>query len=106
MNKYNEKLAILKTESHAYFKTEFDSDEAEEKENVRIKSALLNLIQEVKESEAEIIHQEIKKYILDYLCEICGCSGDLEILKLHSPSIISGEELSFVIQNSALSRWL
>ena len=105
MNKYTAKLEALTNESNAYFEMAFESEEAEEKENIRIKSSLLNLIQEAKDNESEVIYQKVKKSVIEYLCEICGHSGDLDILKSHSPSILSDEELEYIIQNSALSRW-
>ena len=106
MNKYTQKFEKLKIESNSYFEEEFVSVEAEEIENIRIKSSLLKLIQEVKDNESEEKYQEVKKDVIGYLCDISGHSGDLDVLKSHTPSILSEEELEYIIQNSALSRWL
>lgn len=105
MEKSSEKFEFLKRESDKYFHTKFESEEAEEKENIRIKSSLLGLIKEAKDNKTDAVYFEVKKNVINYLCEICGHSGDLEILKNHTPGILSTEELEYVIQNSALSRW-
>jgi hypothetical protein len=106
MGKYSEKLELLKNESNEYFNKIFKPEETEEKDNIRIKSSLLDLINEAKESEVDTVYIEVKKDVISYLCEVCGHSGDLEILKDHVPSTLSPEELEFIIHNSALSRWL
>lgn len=105
MASFSEELEFLKRESDEYFRTEFESAEAETKENVRIKSGLLDLINKAKESGNDSISAEVKRAVIEYLCEVCGHSGDLEILRNHTPSILSPEELEYIIQNSALSRW-
>ena len=105
MASFSEELEFLKRESDEYFRTEFESAEAETKENVRIKSGLLDLIHKAYESGNDSISAEVKKGAIEYLCEVCGHSEDLEILRNHMPSILSPEELEYIIQNSALSRW-
>ena len=105
MASFSEKLERLKRESDEYFRTEFESEEAQKKENVRIKSGLLDLIKKAKESGNNLTSAEMKRVVIEYLCEVCGLSGDLEILRNYTPSIISAEEFEYIIQNSALSRW-
>jgi hypothetical protein len=103
--KYTEKLESLKNKSNEYFNKNFKSEEAKENENVRIKSSLLDLINEAKESEVHTLYIEIKQNVITYLCEVSGHSGDLEILMDHVPSVLSPEEVEYIIHNSALSRW-
>lgn len=105
MASFSEELEFLKRESDEHFRTEFKSAEAETKENVRIKSGLLDLINKAKESGNNLTSAEVKMAVIEYLCEVCGHSGDFEILRNHTPSILSPEELEYIIQNSALSRW-
>ena len=105
MASFGEELELLKRESDEYFRTEFESAEAETKENVRIKSGLLDLINKAKGSGNNSISAEVKMAVIECLCEVCGHSGDIEILRNHTPSILSPEELEYIIQNSALSRW-
>jgi hypothetical protein len=105
MASFSEEFEFLKRESDEYFRTEFESAKAETKENFRIKSGLLDLIDKAKESGIDSISAEVKQSVIEYLCEVCGHSGDLEILQNRTPSILSPEELEYIIQNSALSRW-
>ena len=61
MTSFSEKLESLKREYDEYFCTEFESAEAETKENVRIKSGLLDLINKAKESGNNSTSAEAKK---------------------------------------------
>ena len=105
MGSFAEKFDLLKRESEEYFCTDFESEEAEADRNIRIKSGLLELIKEAKESGSDSFADETRWHVIKYLCEVCGHSGDLEILRNHTPDILSPEELDYIIQNSALSRW-
>lgn len=86
MTSFSEKLEFLKRESDEYFRTEFESAEAETKENIKIKSGLLDLINKAKQGGNDSISDEVKRTVIEYLCEVCGHSGDLEILRNHTPS--------------------
>lgn len=105
MKTFSEKFEFLKKESDKYFNTDFESEEAEEIENIRIKSSLLALINEAKNSKTDAEYFEVKNGVINYFCEICGHFGDLEILEKHASTILSTEDFEYVIQNSALSRW-
>ena len=105
MANFSEKFEFLKRESDEYFRTEFKSTNAETKENVRIKSTLLALIIQADESGNNSISDEAKWAVIEFLCEVCGHAEDLEILRNHTPSILAPEELEYIIQNSAPSRW-
>jgi len=105
MASFLEELEVLKRESEEYFRTKFESPEAETNENVRIKSRLLDLINKAKQNGCDSIATEVKSAVIDYLCDVCGHSEDLEILQNHTPSVLSSNELEYIIQNSALSRW-
>lgn len=105
MASFREEFEVLKRESEDYFHTEFESPEAETKENIRIKSGLLDLISKAKQSGSDSTATDVKMVVIGYLCDVCGHSGDLEILQNHTPSVLSPNELEYIIQNSALSRW-
>lgn len=105
MSDFAKRLDALKRESDQYFCASFESEEAETEENVRIKTGLLELIKEASECGNDPFADEARLNVIKYLCEVCGHSGDLEILRNHTPDILSPEELEYIIQNSALSRW-
>jgi hypothetical protein len=93
---FREQLEFLKRESDEYFCTEFESAEAETKETIRIKSGLFDLINKAKEGEDDSISSEVKRAVIEYICDVCGHSGDLEILRNHTSSGLSPEELEYI----------
>lgn len=105
MQLYIDKLQKLKDDSVQYFETDFDSEEDDSLENIRIKTELIELIGTVKGSQLLKNYTSFKSDVIEFLCEISGCAEDLEVLEKYSPSVLSAEEIKFIINNSALARW-
>lgn len=102
---FRDRLEKLRVKTKIYFNTSFDTPEAEDMENFKIKSGAIQLIRDAKDNGNELLYKDVKDAVINYLCEFCGHSGDLEILRKYSPSILSEKDVEYVIQNSALSRW-
>ncbi|MDD1793306.1 hypothetical protein LRP50_09230 [Enterovibrio sp. ZSDZ42] len=105
MKDYQEKLEIFKQEYVKYLHSDFVSEAEDTDENVRIKSGVLNLLTVVKKHESYESYKSFKDSVVNYLCEISGCSEDLAILEDHCPEVLSPDDIEYIIQYSALSRW-
>jgi len=105
MQRYIDEIKKLKKETGQYLAERFDTESDDSVENIKIKTEALEIIKKAYESETTEKYSKIKSLVIEYLCEICGCAEDLEILENNSPAVISDKEIEYIIQNSALSRW-
>jgi hypothetical protein len=97
MKAFLDKLASLET---AAFE---DDDDAAYKRN---RSDILGLLARAQTTMPESELSAFRSSVIDALCRICGTHLDLEVLEQSAPAILSDDDVAYIIQNSALARWM
>ena len=97
MKAFLDKLASLET---AAFE---DDDDAAYKRN---RSDILGLLAQAQTTMSPSDLSAFRSSVIDVLCRICGTHLDLEVLEQNTPDILSDDDITRIIQNSALARWM
>jgi hypothetical protein len=97
MKAFLDKLASLEA---AAFE---DDDDAAYKRN---RSDILGLLAQAQTTMSASELSVFRSSVLDVLCRICGTHLDLEVLEQNTPAILSDDDITQIIRNSALARWM
>lgn len=107
MHNLNSRLNTLSKETEDFYQQTFTDDEAEYQRNQDIKSAIVMLIIEASQHNANAIMEQALQLLFDNT----GCHEDYAILQQLLPMLsqqagISSETLQYYLSETPLSRWL
>lgn len=98
MKAFLDKLTALEAEAFE----DYNSDAQYQ----RIRSDILDLLQEAQTMLPEPDLPTFKSSVMDALYRICGTHLDLEVLERYTPEVLSEEDFKQITWNSALARWM
>jgi len=106
MNWQLEQIKSIEVKLQSYYERDFDKEEKDYEVNLRIKTALANILRSAKIELEGSEFEFIKEKVLLVFSNNTGCMEDAEIFEKVSNDLITEDEKAKVLSTSAISRWL